>query len=61
MGFTEEEKRTWHEQKRECEQRPELGYRPNPIAVCIHCQNPFGIGEGMVSDEGALCDVCSGD
>lgn len=29
--------------------------------VCVHCQNPFGIGEGVITKEVALCDICASD
>lgn len=61
MPFTDEEKRAWHEQKRAREHRPEPVHRPAPIAVCVHCQNPFGVNEGVVTDDAALCDICLGD
>jgi hypothetical protein len=61
MPFTEDEKRRWHEAKRAREHRPERVLRSEPVAICIHCQNPFGINEGVFTDEVALCDVCNGD
>ncbi|MBR0550886.1 hypothetical protein [Stakelama marina] len=61
MAFTDEEKRRWHDEKLSRERRPEPGYRSEPIAICIHCQNPFGINEGVISGEVALCDLCNGD
>ena len=32
-----------------------------PTANCIHCSLPFAIGAGVITDEVALCDICSGD
>jgi len=61
MPFTEEEKRAWHEQKLAREFRAEPVWKPESVAVCIHCQNAFGISEGVITDEVALCDICSGD
>ena len=61
MPFTEEEKRAWHAAKRTREDQPRATFRPEPVAVCVHCQNPFGISEGFIADEFALCDICSGD
>ena len=60
MPFTEEERRAWHEEKRARERRPDPVYRPRPVAVCINCHNPFGINEGIITDEFALCDICDG-
>lgn len=61
MPFTEEERRAWHEEKRAREWRPEPVHRSPAVAVCVHCQNPFGVNEGIITDEVALCDICSGD
>lgn len=61
MPFTEEEKRTWHAEKRAREYRPQQIRRSEPVAVCVNCQNPFGINEGVITDEAALCDICAGD
>ncbi len=61
MPFTDEEKRAWHDAKREREARPETIWRPQPVAECLHCGAPFGHGEGHISDEISLCDVCNGD
>ena len=61
MPFTEEERRAWHAEKRAREQRQKPVYRSAPVAVCVNCQNPFGINEGIITDEVALCDICAGD
>ena len=61
MPFTNEEKRLWHEQKKKRENRPTPVFRSEPVAVCVHCQNPFGTNEGAITTEVALCDVCNGD
>ena len=61
MAFTDEERRRWHEEKRRAEYRPPVAVRPAPVAFCVCCQNPFGIGEGVITDEVSLCDVCNGD
>ena len=61
MSFTAEEKRRWREEKKMRENRPTAAVRSEPIAVCVHCQNPFGINEGVITPEVALCDVCNGD
>ena len=62
MPFTDEERRRWHEEKRAREPVRELRIpRPPPAALCIHCNNPFGHGEGYIGDEFALCDRCDGD
>jgi hypothetical protein len=60
MAFTPKEVRQWHEDKQKKEAEPPR-YRSTPVAVCIHCQNPFGINEGVITPEFAICDVCNGD
>lgn len=64
MSFTPEERRQWHEQKR----RRENGngnahdeWEGNPASVCLHCGNPFGAGNGVVTEDAAICDICLGD
>lgn len=61
MSFTEKEKRAWHEAKRQREARPDINVRTAPVTECIHCGQPFGYGEGYISDEVSLCDACDGD
>ena len=60
MTFSDDEKRRWHEEKRNRELERSRR-RPEPVAICVHCQNPFGIGEGTITPEFAICDVCDGD
>ena len=61
MSFTDEEKRAWHEAKRLREMKPEIRSRAEPVTKCIHCGQPFGFGEGYISDEVSLCNLCDGD
>lgn len=61
MPFTEEEHRAWHEDKRQRETKPQVIWRPQPVTECVHCGLPFGYGEGYISDEVSICDVCDGD
>lgn len=62
MPFTEEERRLWHEEKRARERKLEPApWRPAPVAVCIHCQNPFGYNEGVITEDFAFCDFCTSD
>lgn len=35
--------------------------RPEAVAVCVHCQNGFGVNEGVITDDVSICDVCLGD
>ena len=61
MPFTDEERQAWHKEKQRREYRPPFEWKEKPVAVCVHCHNPFGISEGVVTDDVALCDVCNGD
>ena len=61
MPFTEEERRAWRAQKQARERRPEQACRSESVAVCVNCHNPFGISEGTVTDDFAICDICDGD
>ena len=61
MPFTEEEKRRWHQEKKRREDREEPAIHSAHVAICLHCQQPFGISDGVITEEGALCDVCNGD
>ena len=61
MPFADDEKRLWRDAKEKWERRPTPVFRSEPIAVCVHCQNPFGISEGVITPDVALCDVCNGD
>ena len=60
MPFTPEEIRRWHDARRKLEIEPDRA-PPEPIAICIHCQMPFGINGGVITGDVALCDVCNGD
>jgi hypothetical protein len=31
-----------------------------PMAECLHCKNPFNRGEGVITEDAAICDVCLG-
>ena len=61
MPFTDEERRRWQEEKRKREEKPLPSFRAEPVAICIHCHQPFGYGEGTVTDEVTLCDRCDSD
>ena len=61
MSFTDEERRAWHEAKRQREQRPEFVWRSQPVTECILCGLLFGYGEGYISEEISLCAACEGD
>ena len=61
MAFTEEEFRKWHAEKQKRECRPSQKVSSLPIAECVVCQNPFGVSEGTIAHEVAICDGCNGD
>jgi hypothetical protein len=61
MAFTEKEFEAWHRAKLRREFKPPPQYRSPPVAECVSCQRPFGIGEGTITDKVAICDVCNGD
>jgi hypothetical protein len=61
MPFTKEEFEAWHKAKLDREWRPTPEFRDPPIATCVHCHRHFGITEGMVTDEFAICDICNDD
>ena len=62
MPFTEEEGRRRHEDKRARERTNEPPpWRPQHAAICVHCHNPFGHNEGVITEDAALCDLCLGD
>jgi hypothetical protein len=61
MSFTKEEFEAWHRAKQKREWRDPPTYKPEPVAVCIHCHQPFGLTEGMIYEDFAICDVCDDD
>jgi hypothetical protein len=61
VAFTDEERLAWHERKRTVEHHSRPAPEPPAAPLCVNCQNPFGINEGVITDEVALCDICSGD
>jgi hypothetical protein len=60
MTFSKEEFETWHCAKLQREFRPTPIYQAPPVATCVHCQRPFGISEGTITDDVAICDICEG-
>ena len=61
MAFTEDEKRAWLEEKRKREQKAPVRFKAEAAAECVTCGNRFGYGEGTITAEVAICDVCNGD
>ena len=37
------------------------GYVEAASETCGHCGNPFAPGQGVSTEDFALCDVCNGD
>ena len=61
MAFTKEEFEAWRKAKSEREFRPVPEFRHPLAASCIHCGRAFGLAEGTITDEFAICDACDGD
>lgn len=61
MAFTKEEFEAWHRAKLQQEFKPTPNLRTPPVATCVSCHLPFGMTEGTITDEVAICDVCNGD
>jgi hypothetical protein len=60
MPFTEAEKRQWHAD-RQAGKLGHDGYVEAASETCGHCGNPFAPGQGVSTEDFALCDVCNGD
>lgn len=63
MPFTDEERRKWHDEKRRREDeshRLPISTRP-AVTNCIDCGQPFGLGEGLITEEVSLCYRCNDD
>jgi len=52
--MSNENTREWAEEQQKRE-KPQGEY-----ATCLHCHNQFPVSKGVVTSEGALCDVCNG-
>lgn len=64
MPFTEKERAQYLAEKKKREaahHNDDTRHRAEPVAVCVHCQNGFGVGEGVIERDVAICDVCNGD
>lgn len=48
------------EQRRHEEALPLAVKLMRPQHICLHCSNAFEPGLGVVTSDGALCDVCNG-
>lgn len=51
--------RAWLEEQRREESLPLAVKQMRPQHICLHCKNPFPRGAGVVTEHGALCDVCN--
>lgn len=49
------------EQRRHEEALPLAVKLMRPQHICLHCNNAFESGQGVVTEDGALCDVCNGN
>jgi hypothetical protein len=61
MPFTAKDFKQWHAAKLRHERKPRPIVRPEPVTECSVCGNPFGYGEGVISDLFPICDICDGD
>ena len=57
MPFTDEDVELGQE-KQSREYRPPFEGRQN-LSLSACCHNPFGISEGVITNDVALCDVCN--
>jgi hypothetical protein len=63
MPFSDKERAHYLAEKRKREsgvQHDAMQTRTPRVHVCVHCQSSFGVGEGSVSGEIAVCDACLG-
>ena len=66
MPFTEDEKQQWHRERAAAAAQIESdrlralsqARKLNAAAICLHCQNPFGLGEGIITGDAEMCYVC---
>lgn len=66
MPFSNEEIANWHKERREHSAKIEAersrnidrARRASAAAICIHCGNPFGLAEGIITDEVEMCYIC---
>lgn len=66
MSFTPDEIEQWHRDRRAVSDKIEADRlrdweclrRSSAVAVCVHCGNPFGIGDGYISNEVEMCYQC---
>lgn len=66
MPFTDAEKQNWLRERREAADKIEAdrvrafeeARRANAVATCIHCGNPFGLTEGIITDDVEMCYIC---
>jgi hypothetical protein len=65
MAFTAEEFQASLSAKHEREAHDAVGHVVNingdEAATCLHCSNPFGINEGVITDDASPCYACLGD
>ena len=59
MAFTKKEYEQWHKEKQKREHRDTVVWQEKPIAICIHCHQPFGVSEGQVTADVAICYRCA--
>lgn len=60
MDFTDEERRAWHAARRNDNAESDDWTDGEAGDTCLHCGCPVGSGNGVVTQDAAICDVCSG-
>ena len=58
MAFTKEEFEAWYKAKIGRENRSSPEVLREPITTCIICNRDFGSGEGMITQEASICNIC---
>ena len=58
MSFTEAEKRKWYAERRSGRDVRETE-SVQMSEVCGHCGQPFPRGNGVVTEDFSICDVCN--
>jgi hypothetical protein len=60
MSFTEKEKQNWLKAKRQRDMGEAFeGDTASGSNICLHCGNAFNDGDGTVTEDAAICDICN--
>ncbi|TFF27715.1 hypothetical protein E3C22_04465 [Jiella endophytica] len=58
MPFSEQERQEWLAQKRRRDRPKACFFDQDPIGVCVYCNAPFGMADGVVIGGIPICDDC---